>query len=287
MLGHGQSCRSVPRAARLRFTGADGHRRGRGAPSVEQLQERGLGERQVDRQKQYRLVVATFAKGPHARGQRDKRAFTRRLLAYCRQRGTAGPDLEHRVTYRAEHASGAVRETLPRHHQAGLVDAEPPTGSAGEQQPRRHLTTVSSPGVNEREMRERVRGARVGRLATVRADGRPHVVPVCFALLETEAASTIVSATDEKPKSTTNLQRLRNVRANPSAALIVDHYDENWKNVWWVRVEGRGRVVEGGPERAAAVDALREKYAQYGEVGITGAVLTIDVDRWSGWTYSD
>jgi PPOX class probable F420-dependent enzyme len=135
-------------------------------------------------------------------------------------------------------------------------------------------------------MRQRVRAAPVARLATVTPDGRPHVVPVCFALLAIGGRDVIVSGTDEKPKRSPSLQRLRNVRANPAASLIVDHYEDDWTRVWWVRVDGNGRVVDDGPERDGAIDALREKYAQYEQVGIPGAVLAIEVERWRGWSYS-
>jgi PPOX class probable F420-dependent enzyme len=140
--------------------------------------------------------------------------------------------------------------------------------------------------VEHGEMRQRVRAAPVARLATVTPDGRPHLVPVCFALLATGDRDVIVSGTDEKPKRSLSLQRLRNLRANPAAALIVDHYEDDWTRVWWVRVDGRGRVLDDGPERDAAIDALREKYVQYEQVGLPGAVLVIDVERWRGWSYS-
>jgi PPOX class probable F420-dependent enzyme len=140
--------------------------------------------------------------------------------------------------------------------------------------------------VEHGEMRQRVRAAPVARLATVTPDGRPHLVPVCFALLATGDRDVIVSGTDEKPKRSLSLQRLRNLRANPAAALIVDHYEDDWTRVWWVRIDGRGRVLDDGPERDSAIDALREKYVQYEQVGLPGAVLVIDVERWRGWSYS-
>jgi PPOX class probable F420-dependent enzyme len=135
--------------------------------------------------------------------------------------------------------------------------------------------------VDEQEVRRRVSRARVGRLATVRSDGTPHLVPICFAVV----GDTVVSAVDEKPKTTRRLQRLANVEANPAVTLLVDHYDEEWSEVWWARVDGRARVVEDGPERNAAVAALRAKYEQYERVGIAGAAVVIDSDRWSGWAY--
>ena len=139
--------------------------------------------------------------------------------------------------------------------------------------------------VTDDEMRERVRAARVGRLATVRPDGTPHLVPICFALVAGDTQ--IVSGVDEKPKSTPSLQRLTNLRANPAATLLVDYYDDEWARVWWVRADGRGRVVDDGPERDQASDALRAKYEQYQEIGLPGAALVIDIERWRGWSYSD
>jgi PPOX class probable F420-dependent enzyme len=124
--------------------------------------------------------------------------------------------------------------------------------------------------------------ARVARLATVRPDGTPHLVPICFAVV----GDAIVSAVDDKPKTTLQLQRLANVRANPAVSLLVDFYDEEWSRVWWARVDGQARIAEHGPERDAAVAALHAKYEQYERVGIGGPALVIDVDRWSGWAYS-
>ena len=135
-------------------------------------------------------------------------------------------------------------------------------------------------------MRRRVAAARVGQLATVRPDGKPHLVPICFAALPGEGGDVIVSGTDEKPKKTYALRRLQNIAEHPAVTLLVDHYEEEWTRVWWVRVDGRGRVIEDGPERERAVAALREKYAQYEHIGLPGAVLAIDVDRWVGWAYS-
>ncbi|HEY6524324.1 MAG TPA: TIGR03668 family PPOX class F420-dependent oxidoreductase [Solirubrobacteraceae bacterium] len=127
------------------------------------------------------------------------------------------------------------------------------------------------------EARERFGAARVARLATADAGGRPHLVPVVFAL-EGDRVYTVV---DAKPKRTTALRRLRNVAENPWVALLADHYEEDWAALWWVRAEGRGRVVEAdAPEARRAVELLRARYPQQRAVG---AVLAVDVERWSGW----
>lgn len=127
--------------------------------------------------------------------------------------------------------------------------------------------------------RDRLAAARVGRLATVTAEGRPHVVPCCFALL----GDTAYSAVDAKPKSTLALRRLDNLRANPQASLLVDHYDEDWTALWWIRVDGDGRVVEDGAEHATALAALADKYDQYRRQRPPGAVVALDVTTWRSW----
>ncbi len=128
-------------------------------------------------------------------------------------------------------------------------------------------------------MRERVLGARVARLATVTPEGRPHVVPCCFAL----DGDRVYSAVDRKPKSTLELRRLGNLRANGVAALLVDHYEEDWSALWWVRVDGAGRVIEDGPERDHAIGVLGEKYAPYRSSPPPGAVVAITGLSWRGW----
>jgi PPOX class probable F420-dependent enzyme len=133
--------------------------------------------------------------------------------------------------------------------------------------------------VTAAEARERFAAARVARLATADASGRPHLVPIAFAV----AGDTVYSAVDAKPKRTRELRRLANVRQNPAVALLVDHWDEDdWTRLWWVRADGDGRVLEGEePEAVRAVGLLRERYpAQLAD----GAVLAVDVERWSGWT---
>src|SRR5262245_39864365 len=101
-----------------------------------------------------------------------------------------------------------------------------------------------SPGqwgrMDEAEMRTRVRKARVARLATVTPGGAPHVVPCCFAVVGDVVATAV---DDVKVKSTPALQRAANVRATPRASLLVDHYDDDWAALWWVRVDGAARVV--------------------------------------------
>jgi PPOX class probable F420-dependent enzyme len=128
-------------------------------------------------------------------------------------------------------------------------------------------------------MRRRLGDARVAHLATVGPGGRPHIVPITFAL----DGDAIYFAVDAKPKRTTDLQRLRNIAANPAVAVLVDHYEEGWNRLWWVRVDGRARVL--GPGQAErAVDLLADRYAQYRQARPAGPVVEISIDRISGWS---
>lgn len=130
------------------------------------------------------------------------------------------------------------------------------------------------------QARARFAAARVARLATADAGGRPHLVPVVFAV-EGDRVYTVV---DAKPKRTMSLRRLRNVAENPAVALLVDEYDDaDWHALWWVRAEGRGRVLDPAVDEEArrAVALLGARYPQQ---QAAGAVLAIDVERWSGWS---
>ncbi|MGP3920155.1 TIGR03668 family PPOX class F420-dependent oxidoreductase [Nonomuraea sp. 10N515B] len=128
--------------------------------------------------------------------------------------------------------------------------------------------------------RTRFAHARVARLGTTGGDGAPHLAPIVFAVV----AETVVTAVDHKPKTTANLRRLRNIRENPQVSLLVDHYDDDWAQLWWVRADGLARIVEGGTEREAALDALAHKYPQYRERRPAGPVIVVTVTRWTGWS---
>jgi PPOX class probable F420-dependent enzyme len=130
------------------------------------------------------------------------------------------------------------------------------------------------------EMRWRFASASVARLGTVRPDGRPHLVPVCFAL----DGDVVVSVVDDKPKRSTRLRRFDNVRANPAVSLLVDHYNDDWTQLWWVRVDGTARLLEAGTEHARAIDLLVAKYAQYRALRPAGSVLVIAVEAWRVWS---
>ncbi|MFF0860503.1 TIGR03668 family PPOX class F420-dependent oxidoreductase [Nonomuraea sp. NPDC050227] len=123
-------------------------------------------------------------------------------------------------------------------------------------------------------------GARVARLATADAAGVPRVVPVTFAVLGND----VVTAVDHKPKSTHDLARLRDIRANPRVSLLADHYEDDWTRLWWARADGTATVREDGHD--AALRALAGKYHQYRRRPPEGPVIVVAVSRWSGWAYS-
>ncbi|WP_125777877.1 TIGR03668 family PPOX class F420-dependent oxidoreductase [Antribacter gilvus] len=131
------------------------------------------------------------------------------------------------------------------------------------------------------ECRERLGAARSAYLATVGADLAPHVVPVVFAL----ADDVISIAVDQKPKTTTNLRRLRNLAENPRVAALCDHYADDWSQLWWVRADGIATVEEDGPVRQAAIDQLVRRYPQYDDDPPRGPVVRIAVTRWTGWAF--
>jgi len=118
--------------------------------------------------------------------------------------------------------------------------------------------------------------ARVARLATVGADGRPHVVPICFAL----DRDALYTAVDEKPKSTRRLKRLANIEANPQVEVVIDHWDENWSQLWWVRLAGRARIA-AHDERA--LELLQAKYPQYRERPPEGPFVVVSIESRREW----
>jgi len=133
------------------------------------------------------------------------------------------------------------------------------------------------------EQRARVAGAPVARLATVRPDGSPRLVPVTFALVD----GLVWIAIDEvKPKTTTRLARLADVANDPRVGLLVDHYADDWTALWWVRIDGAAAVHEEGELRARALAALVAKYPLYAAAPPDGVVLAITPARWSGWAAS-
>jgi PPOX class probable F420-dependent enzyme len=126
----------------------------------------------------------------------------------------------------------------------------------------------------------RLTRARVARLATTDPDGRPHLVPIVFAF----DGDTLYSAVDQKPKRSSKLRRIENARARPDVTVLVDHYEEDWSRLWWIRLRGQARVLDEGEERAHALALLAEKYPQYRTEPPLGPVLAVDVTDVRDWS---
>jgi PPOX class probable F420-dependent enzyme len=116
------------------------------------------------------------------------------------------------------------------------------------------------PDVFSDAARELMDRSRIARLATADGQGRPHVIPLCYA----RVGDVIVFVVDEKPKRPgKTLKRMRNIAENPTVALVVDVYDEDWRRLEYALVHGRAEVVENPEERRRALEALRDRYPQY------------------------
>lgn len=132
--------------------------------------------------------------------------------------------------------------------------------------------------------RERFEKARVGRLATTTSTGRPHLVPVVFVLVR----DVVWTAVDGKPKSTRSLRRLANIESNPSVSVLVDHYEDDWSALWWVRVDGDAMVVSVDAEDGRlGLSALAAKYPQYAAQAPPGPLIRIVVGSWTSWSSRD
>ncbi len=121
---------------------------------------------------------------------------------------------------------------------------------------------------------------RIAHLATADANGEPHVIPVCFAYVD----AYFWIAIDEKPKRSTDLKRLRNIRENARVSLLFDRYDDDWSRLAYVLVHGTAEVLESGGAHPEVLAALRERYAQYAGMGLEERPLVrVTVDRATAW----
>ena len=136
------------------------------------------------------------------------------------------------------------------------------------------------PTLDPDDARSRFAGARVARLATAGGDGRPHLVPVVFALSGDE----VLVAVDGKPKRHRRLRRIANIEANPAVSLLVDHYADDWSALWWVRADGTARVDDTADTLERARGLLGERYPQHRADPPDGPVIVTTVTRWSGWS---
>lgn len=121
--------------------------------------------------------------------------------------------------------------------------------------------------------------SRVATLATVSADGRPHLVPVVFAL----DGADVVTSIDGKPKTGKVLARIENIARDPRVTLLAQHYEEDWSRLAWVRVDGSASLEDGGESFVRALNCLRDRYPQYDSVDLTGPVIRISVESTTTW----
>src|SRR3981081_2781559 len=137
--------------------------------------------------------------------------------------------------------------------------------------------------MDERGIRDRLAAARVARLAMIGRSGAPTQVPFCFVL----EGDRIYSAVDHKPKRTQRLERFANISRDPRVSVLVDHYEEDWDRLWWIRVDGRALEVEDQAEADRAVTLLVAKYDQYHARPPSGPVMRIDIHTWRSWSAHD
>jgi PPOX class probable F420-dependent enzyme len=126
---------------------------------------------------------------------------------------------------------------------------------------------------------ERVESSRIARLASTRPDGHPHIVPITFASI----GESLVTMIDHKPKTTHNLQRLRNIESSPHVSVIVDEWSEDWERLWWVRLDGSAFIHQDDDVWREARMALVTKYRQYQEHPPVGPAILITIDRVTSW----
>lgn len=123
----------------------------------------------------------------------------------------------------------------------------------------------------------------VARLATIAPDGRPRIVPACFALV----GGHIAIAVDEKPKRSTRLARLNDLSRDPRCSLLVDHYETDWSRLAWVRLDALGDVLDRGDLWSEALAALRRRYPQYIEMELESRpMLRLAIQRVAAWRAS-
>ena len=122
----------------------------------------------------------------------------------------------------------------------------------------------------------------VATLATLRADGSPHLVPIVFVV----SNDRVITAIDGKPKQQVTPARLRHIGADPRVSILVHHYEDDWLRLWWVRIDGIALVLDEGDEFSQGLAALRERYPQYQTTPLPGPVIVVDPVAVTGWSAS-
>jgi PPOX class probable F420-dependent enzyme len=137
--------------------------------------------------------------------------------------------------------------------------------------------------VRDEEMWRRIASQSVAHMASSGSDGKPHIVPITFAI----EGRVLYFAVDAKPKRTTDLKRLRNIAANPAVSILIDHYEDEWEKLWWVRLDGNARILGDNDEIERALDLLAARYRQYRTNRPHGPVVEVAIGRASGWSAAD
>jgi PPOX class probable F420-dependent enzyme len=133
-----------------------------------------------------------------------------------------------------------------------------------------------------RKERAFIHSGRVAHLATADQKGRPYVIPICYAM----DGEYLYSPIDEKPKRTSPqlLKRIRNIRVNPHVSVVVDRYDEDWRKLAYVLINGTAKVLTKGQKHKRAVLLLRRKYPQYRQMAIhERPIIRITLIRSKSW----
>ncbi len=136
--------------------------------------------------------------------------------------------------------------------------------------------------MNRNNITHRLGVAPSATLGTISRSGRPHLVPIVFAYED----GVLYSAVDQKPKSTYRLRRLRNIETNPDVSVLVDHYEDDWTRLWWVRLDGTAGVMRSGPGFRRGLALLTRKYAIYTTKPPPGPVIEIRVQEIRSWSAS-
>jgi PPOX class probable F420-dependent enzyme len=132
------------------------------------------------------------------------------------------------------------------------------------------------------EKRGFVAQARTGTLGTIAEDGRPRLVPVCFAVVD----DVLYTPIDEKPKTADprSLARIRDIERRADVTVLIDRWDEDWDHLAWLRIDGRATLAEDPAERASALAALRAKYTQYAGHDLESRpLIRIAIERVRSW----
>jgi len=127
---------------------------------------------------------------------------------------------------------------------------------------------------------ERLRAHDHGVLCTLHAERGVDAVPCVFAV---DGRFIGIPVDTVKAKSSTDLQRQRNLRADPRATLLVDQWDrDDWSRLWWVRTELRWQANPDAEVLARLSTLLVDRYPQY-EGAPFAEVLVLQVVSVSGW----